>query len=166
MSYFVQVVNDGTPGALYEAGDDYQLATLLLAKVLVKNGIAITPEVVECIDDSGYYDDGQGKGVYVVQSETYSEEADEDLEQFEFDSRPGQGVLYGEGRVILGEFDGDDFVPSRALLEKDAEYQRKADNFAHNENGCIWRDERWVGPEEQAEEDRRDHKRGLYGDGN
>jgi len=129
--YFVQIVNDGTPGALYEAGDDYQLATLLLAKVLVKNGIAITPEVVECIDDSGYYVEG-AIGVYVIQSETYSEEEVEVAHGLNVGYTVEDDTLYHSmyPDEPLGEFQDGRFVPSRFLLELPPDCHRLADEFA------------------------------------
>lgn len=74
--YFVQIVNDGTPGALYEA-DGFNEAKELLRKVLVKgdnpNGpVELTPEVEELIEDDGYYESA-GFGVYIVSSEQFVE---------------------------------------------------------------------------------------------
>lgn len=57
-------------------------------------------------------------------------------------------AVYDAEENLLGEFLDDRFVPSKFLLEKDSDYQELVDQFA----------------QDQLEADRRDHKRGLYGD--
>jgi hypothetical protein len=212
MAYFVQIVHNGTPGALYESpGSDLQAAQELLAKVLVKNNVEVTDEVQEYIDGDGYYEDGD-YGYYIVSSELFSEDDAEESDEpqttvdspdggsFEFDTddgtiryfdrhgnsedvwRPGDedydayksqyfpkvevvsededefsvydGALYHEdhGEESLGEFTDGRFVPSKYLLELPAEFHKDADAFATQHI------------EDEEEEDRRDHKRGLYGE--
>lgn len=150
---FVQVIRaDGTPGQLY-GPYEYAEAEAVLRQALKAgkndNGpVEITAEVEEAISDDGFWSFDGGGGIFIVQSEAYSEEIDEDAFS-EYD-----GSLYHEdhGEESLGEFQDERFVPSRYLLELSPEWHQAADAWATN----------WIG--EQQEEDRRDHKRGLYGD--
>lgn len=98
MALFVQVVNDGTPGALYEVGSDsFEDANELALKVLAAgkntNGpVEITDEVRDFIETDGYYEEGS-VGVYVVSSEVFSEDEDDEDEEQRRDEKRG---LYPE----------------------------------------------------------------------
>ena len=150
----MQIVHNGIPGALYEVGDDYEAAKELLVKVLVKNNVKITDEVQECIDGDGYYDDDDF-GYYIVSSELFSEDDSEEAdEEDDGEFSVYDGTVYHEdhGEESLGEFTDGRFVPSKYLLELPAEFHKDTNAFATQYL------------EDQEEEDRRDHKRGLYGD--
>jgi fatty acid/phospholipid biosynthesis enzyme len=75
--YFVQIVNDGTPGALYEAGDDMAQAQELLLKVVasgrgnVEGPTEIDDDVREFVESEGYFGN-----VFIVSSEAWSDAPD------------------------------------------------------------------------------------------
>jgi len=165
MNSFVQVIRaDGTPGQLYgpfEYADAEQV--LRSALILGKNDngpVAITPEIEEAINDSGFWTFEGGGGIYIVQSEEFS------TEDFNLGLNVGYSVeddqlfhsMYPEDS--LGDFQDGRFVPSRFLLELPPDCHRLADEYATQHIG-----EQLDVAEDAEEEDRRDHKRGLYGDG-
>jgi hypothetical protein len=140
--YFVQVVNDGTPGALYEAGDDYQHAQELLLKVIAQDlkthgPVEITDEVREFVESDGYYETSFGVGFYIVASERFSDEPDEDG----FNEYVGSLYHDDHGEESLGDFQDGRFVPSRYLLGLSPEWHRAADDWATNFIGEQQEDE-------------------------
>lgn len=137
MNHFVQVIrSDATPGPLYgpyEYADAEQVLRAALIAGNNENGpVEITPQVQEVLDDEGYWEFDGGGGIFIVQSEPYTEEEEEDLSDDPFSEY--DGALYHEdhGEESLGEFQDDRFVPSRYLLEQSPDFQKEADEWATN----------------------------------
>lgn len=134
--YFVQIVNDGTPGALYEAGDDMAQAQELLLKVVasgrgnVEGPVEIDDDVREFVEAEGYYGN-----VFIVSSESWS-----DVDPYEVEGEDYVGYTVEDDTLYhtmypedsLGEFQDGRFIPSRFLLELPPDCHRLADAWATN----------------------------------
>ena len=86
MNYFVSVVrSDAFPGQLfgpYEYAEAEQILRAALVKGNNENGpVEITAEVEEIIASDGMYTFDGGGGIFIVQSESYSDEDDSDEDE-------------------------------------------------------------------------------------
>jgi FPC/CPF motif-containing protein YcgG len=83
---FVSVIRqDGSPGPLYGPYDYHEAEQVLYAVLksnTTENGpVEITADVEEVIDSDGSYSFDGGGGVYIVESEAFAPEDDEEIDE-------------------------------------------------------------------------------------
>jgi hypothetical protein len=84
MNYFVSVVrSDASQGPLYGPYESYKQAQEVLRAALIagdneEGPVDITAKVKKAIKEDGFWSFDGGGGIYIVQAEEFSAEADED----------------------------------------------------------------------------------------